>query len=450
MMFLDFVRSAFGALDKHIIQTILLRSWNIIAGGITLILIPFTLRPDVAGYYFTFGSLLLIQVFFELGLSSVIVVRSAQFLSGGGAGAEHHAPDLSRLSGMVMFLQRYYLAMALMFLAIAWGSGWFFFARAESSSAIDWTIPWGLTSLFTAANLYLSFKLALEEGAGAVAAIARLRRLQSIVGHVGFWATLLLHQSLYAAIWIPMVSCLMTSFHVFRKDSVFRRARAQGSTSVAAFSWLKEIFPLQWKVALSWSAGYLIFQLYTPFVFNKFGPAAAGKVGLSLAVFNAVLTLSQSVVSASSPRYVAMVTRRDFSTLNHQFVRHAAISFFCVCMAVLSLMLGHVVASLYFPFFSVRLVDAASMAAIGVSTIVNSMVLSMATYLRAFGDEPMLWSSLVGAMATPLLIWLGSGFGLTGIFVAVAAWGLAVGLPWAACLFRGAWRSTAQPGLVTP
>lgn len=32
-------------------------------------------------------------------------------------------------------------------------------------------------------------------------------------------------------------------------------------------SWKTEIWPLQWRIALSWLSGYFIFQLFTPILF---------------------------------------------------------------------------------------------------------------------------------------------------------------------------------------
>ena len=53
------------------------RFWSVIAAPITLMLIALSLTKVEQGYYFTFTSLLALQVFFELGLVTVI----AQFIS---------------------------------------------------------------------------------------------------------------------------------------------------------------------------------------------------------------------------------------------------------------------------------------------------------------------------------------------------------------------------------
>jgi hypothetical protein len=60
-------------IDKAIGFTILARGWGSLAGLITVALIARFLSPAEQGYYYTFGSLLALQIVFELGFSFVIL-----------------------------------------------------------------------------------------------------------------------------------------------------------------------------------------------------------------------------------------------------------------------------------------------------------------------------------------------------------------------------------------
>ena len=42
-------------------------------------------------------------------------------------------------------------------------------------------------------------------------------------------------------------------------------------------SYMKEIFPNQWKIALSWVSGYFIFHFFNPVLFAE-GPVVAGQM----------------------------------------------------------------------------------------------------------------------------------------------------------------------------
>src|SRR5580700_9790939 len=60
-------------LDRAIGFTVLARFWSSLAGLVTVALIARFLSPAEQGYYYTFGSLIALQIVFELGFSFVIL-----------------------------------------------------------------------------------------------------------------------------------------------------------------------------------------------------------------------------------------------------------------------------------------------------------------------------------------------------------------------------------------
>ena len=60
-------------LDRAIAYTVLARGWAGVSGLITVALIARRLSPAEQGYYYTFGSLVALQIVFELGFSVVIL-----------------------------------------------------------------------------------------------------------------------------------------------------------------------------------------------------------------------------------------------------------------------------------------------------------------------------------------------------------------------------------------
>ena len=59
-------------IDRAVFVGLLNRMWSLIAGPISLVLIGFYFSPQVQGYYYTFATLLALQVFVELGIGAVI------------------------------------------------------------------------------------------------------------------------------------------------------------------------------------------------------------------------------------------------------------------------------------------------------------------------------------------------------------------------------------------
>ena len=130
---------SFAGVDFHVLATLLLRGWSILAGGMTILLLPLCLSPDQQGYYFTFASVLALQIFFELGLSQVVmqlvsheVAHLEPTTDGHFRGGESH---LGRLSSLVGLLNRWYGLAAVLFGVSATGAGWWFFSTRGSEPA---------------------------------------------------------------------------------------------------------------------------------------------------------------------------------------------------------------------------------------------------------------------------------------------------------------------------
>ena len=60
-------------MDSHTFQQLRYRSLSLLTGILVVGIIPFFFDEILQGYYFTFASLLSIQVLFELGLNQVVV-----------------------------------------------------------------------------------------------------------------------------------------------------------------------------------------------------------------------------------------------------------------------------------------------------------------------------------------------------------------------------------------
>src|ERR1017187_5170515 len=64
-------------LDRAIAFTVLARFWSSFAGMVTVLLIARFLSPNEQGYYYTFFSLVALQIVFELGFSFVVLQLAA-------------------------------------------------------------------------------------------------------------------------------------------------------------------------------------------------------------------------------------------------------------------------------------------------------------------------------------------------------------------------------------
>jgi hypothetical protein len=76
-------------------------------------------------------------------------------------------------------------------------------------------------------------------------------------------------------------------------------------------------------------------------------------------------------------------------------------------------------------------------------TIVNAVIFSAATFMRAHRQEPLLAASIVGGVLTAAAAWIGSRMGVTATMLLYAAVTTCVGLPWSLVLLS---RYLKRPG----
>jgi len=427
-----------AGLDFHVFLTLLLRGWGILAGGATTFLLPFWLTPGQQGFYYTFGSLLALQVFFELGLNQVII----QLVSHEAAHLQLHddgritgdAHRVERLSAIRRLVQRWYLIAAAMFAVITGIAGYVFFEQRGGIPTSEWLPIWcGLVGC-TAINLYMSPRLAIVEGTGHVGQVARLRLIQSVLGYGALWVLLLAGAGLWVAAVVPAASPATTWVWLRLRADDLRHTPAAGTS--APFTWRKDIFPLQWRLAVSWVSGYFIFNLFTPIIFAHHGAKEAGRFGMAMAIFNAVTTVGLSWINAKAPSLTMHISRGESEALNSTF-RGVMIRSVAFTGALSAVVVATAAAATLAGWSAIqRIADLESLLAIAVATTINVLVYACASYMRAHREEPMVPVSVVSAACTIAAVAASAALPVSWMMALYAAIGGLVTLPWTLFLLR--------------
>lgn len=432
---------AIAGLDFHVLVTLLFRGWGVIAGGATVILLPLWLSPTEQGYYFTFASVLALQIFFELGLNQIVmqlvsheVAHLTETSDGRLTGKDSH---LGRLSSLAQLIRRWYGVSAMLFALIGGVAGAVFFTQKGTEPMSVWLGVWVVLVGATAVNLWLSPGLAVMEGCGKVGQVARLRLVQSVLGYAILWVALLSGAELWAATAVPMVSAVCTGYWLKSHGNILRWLSSRPADVNNQLRWRADVLPLQWRIALSWASGYLIFNLFTPMVFSNYGAVEAGRLGMALTVFSAISTIGMSWVNAKAPNFTMHIARGERSELNALFK-----ALFLRSTVVIALMsVGFVLAAWYLKQLGLplimRIASPDVLAVLAIVTIVNSMVFSMAIYMRAHREEPMLIPSVVVGLLIACIAYLllkTSIFTMMFFYMLITIF---VSLPWTVWLFGG-------------
>lgn len=433
--------------DRAIGFTVLGKAWLSIAGIVSLVFVGRFLSPAEQGYYYTFASLLALQVFAELGLTNVIMQFASHeraFLELTSQGTlQGSSQAKSRLASLFRLAVRWYGVAALLFAAGLLVAGFAFFTRCAGSHAeVAWRLPWVWTVLAAAGILLVLPVLAFLEGCGFVAEVARFRVFQSLAANAALWIALVGGAGLAAAAifattsLIVAVIWLATRWRTLLLDLLL-------AVRGGAIDWRHEVWPYQWRIAISWLCGYFTFQLFTPLLFAFHGPVEAGRMGMAIGMVAAIASIGTSWLTTKAPRFGVLVARRQFHDLDRVFFRSleqatgVAILVACSIVGVVVALhvFGHPLAD--------RVLGVAPLSLLAIATVLRVIVTAEAIYLRAFKREPFMPISLVSALLVGTSLWYFAKFhGAMEMLIAYCAINLIVGLgigTWVFCRKRRLW-----------
>nr|WP_302828673.1 hypothetical protein [uncultured Bacteroides sp.] len=432
-------------IDKSIFFTSLARVIQALGGVVSILFVARYLTEIEQGFYYTFGSIVAVQVFFELGLNGIITQYVAhetahlQWKTATELTGEHKY--LSRLSSLLHFCIKWYLCFAGILLITLVVVGFVFFGKYGTHDDVTWKLPWILLAVGTALNLLLAPILAFIEGLGKVKEVAKVRLYQQCTSILIVWGGLVFGIKLY----VPgingfVVILLITTILLF---SGFRKLLLNiwNVSLTDKVNYRKEIFPYQWKVALSWISGYFIFHLFNPVLFATEGAVVAGQMGMTLTALNGIQALSLSWMTTKIPLYSSLIAKKDYSLLDTIFNRTLKQSVFIngillVLMFIFVWIIRHYHIVIGGMDLGNRFLSYLPMELMMISLFVNQFVNSWATYLRCHKQEPFLINSICAGISCCLsTILFGRWFGVLGItggycFITIAL------MPWGYWIYK--------------
>jgi O-antigen/teichoic acid export membrane protein len=435
-------RKILGAvgIDGAIAFTILTRLIQAGGGVISIFVIAKFLTPDEQGYYYTFASILAIQVFFELGLSGIITQYTAyefahlSWSNNDLSGADYYK---SRLSSLLRFCVKWFAILAILLCFILVGSGYFFFKTYNRNNTINWQNPWILLCVSTALNLFIDPVLAFFDGLGEVKDMSKVRLIQKTIYVFLLFLFFFLGFKLYSSAIASLVSISINYIQIiFSKRISFLKAIwvAKGEATISYFH---EIFPFQWKIALSWISGYFIFQLFNPILFASEGPVVAGQMGLTLQALNGITTICASWIGTKVPLFSGYISQKNYTELDKLFDK-TLMSMIKVCVLLLGIFnIGVLLLNYWGMSYAHRFLPLVPTIILSLTCFVMQITYAWATYLRCHKEEPFLIQSVVMAVLCCISIVIASkAFGLIGIVTGYGFLVVFVSFIWSFYLFK--------------
>jgi hypothetical protein len=409
-------------IDRAIGFTILARGWSTVAGVVTVLLIARFLTPAEQGYYYTFSSLVALQIVFELGFSFVILQLAAHerahlhIQDDGSITGDNIAH--SRLASVLQKAVRWYSTGAVLMAAVLLPAGFhFFLVNRQPGVSVSWQMPWIAAVLATTLTFQIDPLFAFLEGCGRIPQVARMRFTQAFSGSLMAWAAFFLHRGLFAPAMIIAGQAIAGSYFLFSQRRLLLPL-LRHKTLGYVVSWRREIWPFQWRIAISWLCGYFIFQLFNPVLFAYRGAIEAGRMGMSLTIATALSSVAIAWISTKASPFGTLIARREYRALDQLFFRTVLQSALMLLIGAVLLIFGLLYVTLRFPHLAVRVLPLPVFAVLLATILCNHFVFSEAVYLRAHKREPFLSVSIaVGLLTAGSTLLLGKLWGAAGVTI---------------------------------
>jgi hypothetical protein len=416
---------------------LLTRLLSLVAAPITLLLVA-TKRPmEEQGLYFLFWNAQALSQLMELSIGALMVQfashESASIRWNARGGVAGDSAAVQRITSVLEEGLRWYRRVAVLTLTLGGiAGGWLILVRRSEVSP-EPLLPWLATIVLTAAYLPVIPLLCTIEGCEGLIRLQRMRLVQLILSIAGLWSVLthwgaLWAVAVYSLLWLAVPVLWLMRTHAGLLDVL--RSGADNSRS-------SHFATGQWRAGATWLASWLASQSLTPIVLATQGAAAAGQVGMGLAIASAPLTLAGSWLSARYPYYGALLARGATQELR-RLARHATLQASCVfVLGILGAVTAICVLGYTHPSLAARAVSPLGISLLGLGNLAWLLMYALGGYLRAWREEPLTEVSVIGAIIVIAGTFVaGLHLGQTVVIAIYSALVALVALPLAAFGFR--------------
>lgn len=367
------------------------------SGGVALLAIAWLaarrLTTAELGFFFSFLSFGALIQLGDFGLSYA-TLQAAGGLAGSGRGHE-----LASLERRVVKWNILATAIAAALVALL---GWATFSSQLSTSTVAWRSAWFAYLGAVIASQLTMPRISLREGGGRIEQMWTLRLVQELTGGASCLIALHAGAGLYSLAAYAGMRALVAAGWLTFGDPLHHDA---GVPHYTIERWMAEVWPFQWKIALSGLSGFLIFRSFSPIVLFEKGPVAAGQFGLAISFMNLLIAVTTAWPLSHAAHYAALNASGGHSELRRSFptMLWPSTAFSVVATAIL--VAGLAEARRMGISVALRLPDMTTTIIILSMAVIHHFVACFAVFLRSEGREPLLIASVAGSIGTVAIVW---------------------------------------------
>ncbi len=424
-IFINNIREIFD--NKAVSYGIFNNIFSAASSLLTLPLIIIFLTPHLQGYFYIFKSLLAIQSLFLFGIGLVI----QNFVS--HEWAKINSPDrdnvyhISRIAGIRRFALNWYIFVALITLFVLGAGGTLFIYWSESDSyirVIAWLPAWIVLCIVTAFNTVLALSFVFLKGTNQVLSVKQIELFKNIISRLAQWIVLAIGGSLWFFSVGAFMGLITTLSLLLKKHKSFFK-KLFSYKSKGKIIWEKEIWPLQWRFATSWIAGYAKHSISIPILFAAHGPVIAGQLGMTWTMFMTLQSIAGVIVVTQMPSWAMAGANNELSLLKGMFKKSLFQSLFIFCTGGLVISILVAALSAGDNIIANRILSLLPTIVLAIGFLCENIKHTMVNLIWSQKKEPF-WKLNIaeGFLAFVVFPYMGVKFGVMGLLVSFLAFSI--------------------------
>jgi O-antigen/teichoic acid export membrane protein len=283
--------------------------------------------------------------------------------------------------------------------------GYLFFLQSPAQN-VSWKFPWIFLCFLTGISFVLIPIWSLLEGCNQVSNVYSYRFFHGLLNSLVAWTAILLGADLWTVSIVTFAGLIYAGLFLRRNYWEFFKSLLLIKPEGARLSWLTDILPFQWRIALSWLSGYFMFYLFTPVLFHYHGPIIAGQMGMTWSLCGVLTSLGLAWLSPRVPQLGMMVAQKRYDEMDRLFWKLTFIILGVTISGAMTIWLLVFGLNYYGSSLARRLLPPLPTALFLVAAIIHTASLPMSSYLRAHKKEPLLFVSVLLGVLIGLSTWL--------------------------------------------
>ncbi len=280
--------------DHGLRATTLNRLVALVSSGISLLIVGVLIDPISQGWYYYFLGLVAIQSLLELGFNGVVIQFMAHEFSMLNQNKGSSLRSLTKISFY------WNIALSLIFV-VGVGIPVSFILKHQIAYGDDKAWTWWVLVFTTSGSFLLNPWKSLLDGSNQIHLTQRCYLVSTVIGSCVLWYGMLRGAGVLSLAYSCLVSFMIQGVGLARLiRPIWGRILKNSQNEFLEMHLFKK---QQMKVGASWLMGYFSGQTLVLFVFSNMGPVAAGQVGMSAQLSQALFSLGSIWIYPKTPLF---------------------------------------------------------------------------------------------------------------------------------------------------